>query len=188
MRYNKNLLLFLTLFCIGINIATTLHAQVEIAHLFTKGESSTGFGIFIHPAFPIGKADDISIEAGLDYFAPGESHIADIPLLLGYRHTLNGSGAGFYLEPFAGYTFGGTDITKMDAEGNIVYDNSGIAEDENLSGPTTGLGFGYIIPKASLPLNFGLRYEHIFVSREPSQDMLSFRVSWSLLTAKRLQR
>jgi hypothetical protein len=183
MRLNNNLLLFFTLFCIG----NTLHAQVEAAHLFTKGESSTGYGVFIRPGFPIGKADEISVEAGLDYFTHDVSHIADIPLLMGYRHTLNGSGAGFYLEPFAGYTFGGTDITKMDAEGNIVYDNAGNAEDENLSGPTAGLGFGYIIPKASLPLNIGLRYEHIFVSGEPSQDILALRVSWSLLTAKRLQ-
>jgi len=68
-------------------------------------------------------------------FYPRRSHIADIPLLVGYRHTLNGSGAGFYLEPFAGYAFGGTDITKMDAEGNIVYNNAGNAEDENLSAP-----------------------------------------------------
>jgi hypothetical protein len=183
MRLNNNLLLFLTLFCMN----STLHAQVEAAHLFTKGESSTGYGIFIRPGFPIGKADEISVEAGLDYFTHDVSHIADIPLLMGYRHTLNGSGAGFYLEPFAGYTFGGTDITKMDAEGNIVYNNAGNAEDENLSGPTAGLGFGYIIPRASLPLNIGLRYEHIFVSGEPSQDILALRVSWSLLTAKRLQ-
>ena len=183
MRLNNNLLLFLTLFC----ISNTLHAQVEAAHLSTKGESSTGYGIFIRPGFPIGKADEISIEAGLDYFTHDVSHIADIPLLMGYRHTLNGSGAGFYLEPFAGYTFGGTDITKMDAGGNIVYNNAGNAEDENLSGPTAGLGFGYIIPRASLPLNIGLRYEHIFVSGEPSQDILALRVSWSLLAAKRLQ-
>jgi hypothetical protein len=182
MRPNNNLLLFLTLFCIG----NTLHAQVEVAHLFTKGESSTGYGIFIRPGFPIGKADEISFEAGVDFFTHQASHIADIPLLVGYRHTLNGSGAGFYLEPFAGYAFGGTDITKTDAEGNIVYNSAGNAEDENLSGPATGLGFGYIIPRASLPLNIGLRYEHIFVSGEPSQNILALRISWSLLTAKRL--
>jgi hypothetical protein len=85
-------------------------------------------------------------------------------------------------------TFGGTDITKTDAGGNIVYDNAGNAEDENLSGPTAGLGFGYIIPRASLPLNIGLRYEHIFVSGEPSQGILALRISWSLLTARRLQQ
>jgi hypothetical protein len=183
MRPNNNLLLFLAFFCIG----NTLHAQIEAAHLFTKGESSTGYGIFLRPGFPVGKADEISVEGGVDFFTHDASHIADIPLLIGYRHTLDGSGAGFYLEPSAGYTFGGTDITKME-EGNVVYNSSGIAEDENLSGPTAGLCFGYIIPKASLPLNIGIRYEHIFVSGEPSQSILAFRVSWSLLTAKRLQR
>lgn len=184
MRLNNNLLLFLALFC----ISNTLHAQIEAAHLFSKGESSTGYGVFLRPGFPIGKADELSVEAAVDFFTHDASHIADIPLLIGYRHTLNGSGAGFYLEPFAGYTFGGTDITKVNAAGNTVYDNAGNAEDENLSGPSAGLGFGYIIPKASLPLNFGIRYEHIFVSSEPSQDMLSFRVSWSLLAAKRMQQ
>jgi hypothetical protein len=119
---------------------------------------------------------------------PGSSHLAFIPLLAGYRHTLNGSGTGFYLEPFAGYTIGGSDIEKTDANGNLLYNSDGSVQDQKISGATAGLGFGYLVPSASLPLNIGLRFEHVFVSGDPSQSLLSLRISWSLLTGRRLQQ
>src|SRR5689334_1254306 len=61
-------------------------------------------------------------------------------------------------------------------------------DDIKASGPAAGLAAGYIIPSASVPLNFGLRYEHVFVSDgAPAQSMIAFRVAWSLLTARRLK-
>ncbi|HXO74126.1 MAG TPA: hypothetical protein VN824_02825 [Puia sp.] len=165
-----------------------LQAQIEVAHLMTKGMSSTGFGTYIHGAFPIGQADDISIEAGLYYFAPSDTHVLFVPLLLGYRHTLDKSGAGFYVEPFGGYSLGATDIQQTDANGSPVYNSDGTSKDVRLSGATAGLGFGYIIPSPKVPINFGLRYEHIFVTGGgPAQSLLALRISWSLLTGRRLQ-
>ena len=41
-----------------------------------------------------------------------------------------------------------------------------------------GLGIGYIIPSARWPVNFGLRYEHVFVSGT-APSLVAFRLSWS---------
>jgi Autotransporter beta-domain len=184
MYRNTKFLLFIVPLC----VSATLHAQIEVARLLTKGESATGFGTYLHAGFPIGQADEISGEVGLYYFAPGSSHLAFLPLLAGYRHTLNGSGTGWYLEPFAGYSWGGSDIEKTDANGNVLYNSDGSVQDQKISGATAGLGFGYLVPSASVPLNIGLRFEHIFVSGDPAQSLLSLRISWSLLTARRLQQ
>jgi hypothetical protein len=184
MTSHKKLFLLVLLAC----FSARLQAQIEVAHLMTKGMSSTGFGTFIHGAFPVGKGDDISIEAGLYYFTPSGTHVAFIPFLLGYRHSFDNSGAGFYVEPFGGYSIGATDIQQTDATGNSIYNSDGTPKDVRLSGATAGLGFGYIIPSSKVPINFGLRYEHIFVTGgDPAQSLIALRISWSLLTGRRLQ-
>jgi hypothetical protein len=163
-----------------------LHAQLEVSHLVLKGQSATGFGGFLHGGFPVSKGDEISIEGGFDLFAPGTSHLVFVPLLVGYRYTFDRTGAGFYVEPVAGYTIGATDIQATDANGNPLFNADGSEIDEKFNGATAGLGIGYIIPSARCPLNFGLRYEHVFVSGT-APSLLAFRVSWSVLTGRRLQ-
>ena len=176
----------LSLFTIGAFLSVSLHAQLEIAQIFSNGNSYTGAGANLHVGFPVAKGDEISGEIGMYYFAPGQSHMILVPLLLGYRHTFDNSGTGFYIEPFAGYSIGGTDIPKLDASGNPVLNADGTEVDQTLSGATAGLGFGYILPNPRAPVNFGLRYEHVFVSGNPSPGILALRVSWSVLTARRL--
>ncbi|GGB17583.1 hypothetical protein [Puia dinghuensis] len=178
----------LYLVLIGVSLSASLHAQLEVAQLFTNGHSHTGFGANLHVGFPVNKGDEISGEVGLYYFAPDQTHMVLVPLLIGYRHTFNNSGTGFYVEPFAGYSAGGTDIPHLDANGNPVYNSDGSAVDQKISGATTGIGFGYILPNPKLPLNFGLRYEHTFVSGDPSPNILALRVSWSLLAGRRLSK
>ena len=176
--------LFILAICVTLTV--TLHAQLEVAQLFVKGQSTTGFGANLHVGFPVPKGDEISVEAGLYYFAPGQSHYVFVPFLLGYRHTLDRSGTGFYVEPFGGYSIGATDIQKLDANGNPLVNADGSEVDQKLSGATAGLGVGYILPNPRLPLNFALRYEHIFVSGDPSPNVLAFRISWSVLTGRHL--
>lgn len=178
----KSLALTIVLFA----ASQVVHAQLEVTQLLLKGQNATGFGAYLHAGFPVAKGDEISGEVGFDYFAPAQSHIVFVPFLVGYRHTLDGSGTRFYVEPFAGYSIGGTDIQKVDANGSPVFNSDGSEVDEKVSGPTAGLGVGYIIPSAKCPVNFSLRYEHTFVSGEPSPSLLSFRISWSLLTGRRL--
>jgi hypothetical protein len=176
--------LFLIAIC--VTLSASLHAQLEVAQLFTNGNSYTGAGANLHVGFPVAKGDEVSGEIGFYYFAPNQSHLVFVPFLAGYRHSFDHSGAGFYVEPFAGYSIGGTDIPEIAANGQPVTNSDGSEVDQKLSGATAGLGIGYIIPKADLPLNFGLRYEHTFVSGNPSPNILAFRISWSVLTARRL--
>lgn len=179
----------LSLIAFALLTASTLHAQIEVTQLIMKGRSNTGLGGFLHGGFPVSAANEISLEAGFDYFAPGQSHLIFIPLLVGYRHFFNSTGAGWYVEPFAGYTIGNTDIQRVDASGNPVFNPNDSSEvDEKPSGPTAGLGFGYIIPSPKYPVNVGLRFEHVFVSGDPSASLLSLRISWSLFAARRLQQ
>lgn len=173
--------------CALLITSSTVHAQLEVTHLILKGQSATGFGAFFHAGFPVSKGDEVSGEIGFDYFSPEQSHLIFLPLVAGYRHTFNGAGTGFYVEPFAGYTFGATDIQKTDAGGNPLFSADGSEIDEKFNGATAGLSIGYIIPSASYPINFGLRYEHIFVSGT-SPSLVSFRISWSVLTGRRLQQ
>jgi len=169
-------------------IAATLHAQIEATQLIMKGQSATGLGGFFHGGFPVAKGDEISLEAGFQYFAPEQSHLIFIPLLAGYRYFFDHSGTRWYIEPFAGYTLGNTDIQKLDASGNPVFTSDSSDVDQKASGPTAGLGIGYILPSATLPLNFGLRFEHVFVSGDPTASLLSLRISWSIFTARRLAK
>jgi hypothetical protein len=184
MTFAKQLFLFL----LCVSLSATLHAQLEAAELFTKGRSATGFGANLHVGFPVSKGDELGVEAGLYYFAPDQLHMILVPLLVSFRHTFDHSGTGLYVEPFAGYSAGGTDIPRADAFGNPVYNSDGSAADQKMSGPTAGLGFGYILPNPKLPLNFGLRFEHTFVSGDPSPNIVAFRVSWSVLTGRRLTK
>ena len=169
-----------------LTASSTLHAQLEVTHLILKGQSATGFGAFIHGGFPVSKGDEIGVEGGIDYFAPDQSHLIFVPLLVSYRYTFNRTGTGFYAEPLAGYTIGTTDIQATDKNGNPLYNSDGSEIDEKYNGATAGLGFGYIIRSARWPVNFGLRYEHVFVSGT-APSLLAFRVSWSVLTGRRLQ-
>lgn len=166
-------------------LASSLKAQMEVANLFSKGSSITGFGTFLHAGFSLHNNDELSGEVGLYYFARSGSHFLSVPVLAGYRHFLKGAGNRFYLEPQAGYGFGESDIKKTDAAGNPLYDASGKFVTQKISGPTAGLGFGYIIPSRKTPINFGLRYTHLFITGDPSQNMLSFRISWSLVAGKK---
>jgi hypothetical protein len=168
-------------------IGVSLHAQIEIAHLSSKGLSATGFGLFLHAGFPVPQGDEVTAEAGFYYFAPGQYHLAFVPFLAGYRHFLDHSGARWYVEPAIGYNVGGTDIQKSDANGNLLYNSDGSQVDQKISGPVGALGVGYIIPSPTVPLNFGLRFEHVFISGDPSQNIISFRISFSLTAARRMQ-
>ncbi len=174
---------FIYLCCI---LGGSLHAQVEAAHIFSNGQSATGWGVFIHGGGAINKADELGGEVGLYYFAPGY-HMVSVPLLVTYQHTFNGNGTGWYIQPGAGYSFGGTDVQGYDASGTPLYNGDGTPMDQKISGPTVALDFGYLIPSAKCPLNIGLRYEHIFVSGFPSQNMIALRVAWSLSLARRLK-
>jgi len=120
----------------------------------------------------------ITAGAGFYTFKKEEQRVAIAPLLLGYRQMLNGTPTGLYLEPVAGYTLGGSDITKRDENGNPIYDE-GREVNQEVKGITGGIGTGYIF-SGNVPINIGLQYRRVFVSGDPSLNLFSFRISYSL--------
>ena len=166
--------------CFGL--CGLLKAQLEVAHVLTKNNSATGFGMYLHIGTPVSKGAEVSGELGFYYFAPQGAHMIMIPLLAGYRYNLNGSRTGLYIEPQVGYSFGGTDIQKKDESGNPIYNNDEVV-DQKVSGMTGAITAGYLFPK--IPLQLGIRYTHIFVSGDPTQSILSLRASYALAFGRR---
>lgn len=162
---------------------TFLNAQIEVAHITSKGFSATGFGGFLNIAVPVTEGNSITAEAGFYSFRQDDDHVALVPFLLGYRYTLNGSGTGLYIEPSAGYTIGGTDIQKTDQLNSPILINGKWAE-QTAEGVTAGLGTGYIFP-GKLAFNLGLRYQHVFVSKDPTLNIFSLRLSHSFSLRRR---
>ena len=161
-------------------------AQIEVAHLQSKGFTATGFGGFLNFAIPITDADAATVEGGFYYFSHDDFNVAVAPVILGYRHLFSDYDYGFYAEPFAGYSFGATDIQKLDANGGALYKPGGGELDQKVTGATAGLGFGYLFQQSGpIRFNIGLRYEHVFVSGDPVLSIFSLRISHSFSFGRR---
>ncbi len=157
-------------------IASALDAQLQVDHLSFKGFSAVGFGAFLNFAIPVSEADFVTAEGGLDLFSSQQQNVVVLPLLAGYRYTLDRSGTGFYLEPNAGYSYGGTDIQIEDQNGNYA--------DQKVSGVAAGASAGYLFePAGRIQFNLGLRYEHIF--GPVAQNMFSLRISHAFTFGRR---
>lgn len=164
---------------------SSINAQIEVAHLNSKGFSAIGFGAFLNITFPVTEYGSVSAEAAFYYFRSGNDHIALVPFLLGYRHMLQDPEAGFYVEPNGGYNIGATDIQKYNDVGSPIPDpNSDGWLEQKVKGPTAGLGVGYIFP-GSFAFNLGLRYQRVFVSGDPSLNLFSLRLSYPLSFKRR---
>jgi hypothetical protein len=158
-------------------------AQIEVSHLRTKNFSSTGFGAFLHFDVPVSAAGYVTLEGSFALFKKGDNNVAIAPCLLGYRHTLDGTGTGFYVEPAIGYTFGGSDILKYDKEGYPLYNDDGSEVDQKVKGPTLALGGGYLLP--SLPITVGASYKFVKVANDPSLHVFSIRLSYTITFGNR---
>jgi hypothetical protein len=176
--------LFLLLF--SICLCSAAYAQIEVVQLQSKGFSATGFGAFLNLSLPVTQSDAIIAEGAFYYFKHDGNNIAIAPLLAGYRRLLNDPDYGFYVEPVLGYSFGATDIQKMDAADNYLFKHDGNELDQMVTGATAGLGFGYLFePSGPVQFNISIRYEHTFVSGDPSLNVLALRISHSFSFGRR---
>jgi len=165
-----------------------LRAQLEVAHLERKDFSATTLGGFLNIGIPVSDAADVTAEFGVYAFSAHDNSVVIVPILAGYRYTLDQSGSGFYIEPFAGYTIGATDISKTDKNGNLMYDNSGREMEQKAQGITSGAGFGYLFqPAGRLVFNLGIRYLHVFSGGDPQPNMFSLRLSHSFSFGRRTE-
>lgn len=161
------------------------HAQIEVAHLSSKGFSANGFGAFLNFTVPVAEYGAISAEGAFYYFKKGNDHLAMVPFLLGYRYMLQDPESGVYVEPNAGYNIGASDIQKYDENGNIMFDPAtGAILERQVKGFTAGLGAGYIF-SGTFALNLGLRYQRVFVPADPSLNLFSLRISYPLSFRRR---
>ena len=151
------------LFCMLLCSYLFSDAQIEVNHVSLKGFKETGFGAFLNFSAPVSDANYVTLEGGLQYYMDDyQQDLGLIPVLAGYRHTLNGSGTGLYVEPNAGYMFGSSSIEEYDANGNAVQDGYDVAK-EKVAGPTAGINVGYLFePGGRIQFNVALRYEHSF--------------------------
>ena len=154
------------------------NAQIEVAHVSTKGFSALGFGGFLNFSVPVTEANYLTLEGGFLYFKnKHDEDLALIPVLVGYRYTIDQSGAGLYVEPNAGYTFGAASISTHDKNG--VY----TGEVTEVAGLATGVSLGYLIDIGTTPFTFSLRYEHNF--GKAATNLLSFRIAHSFSFGRR---
>ena len=113
-------------------------------------------------------------------------------MLLGYRHSFNGTGTGFYCEAGLGYTVGTTDIVKHDANGQTIYVPSSISgydkeSVQSANGLTSAVGAGYCFG-GKVAINLGIQYRRVFVAGESDLNVFSFRVSHPLNFGKKKEK
>lgn len=141
------------------------NAQIEAAYVSSKDFKSIGFGGFLNFSIPVSEANYLTLDGGIQYFKDkNTTELGLLPVLAGFRYTLDQTGTGLYVEPNAGYIFGVSDFGDY-------------------SGPAAGIGVGYLIDLGNVPFNLGLRYEHCF--GDPATNVFSFRVAHSFNFGRR---
>ena len=176
------------LFVLSISLfllVSSTYAQIEGAYLKSKEFSAFGFGASLNFSFPVTEYGAITADAAAYFFKDDIDQIVMIPLVLGYRYMLQDPEGGFYVEPNAGYNIGYTDIQKEGPDGVLIYDPvTGTFEEQQAKGFTAGMTVGYGFT-GKIAFNVGLRYQHVFVSDDPSHNLFSLRFSHPLTFKKK---
>jgi hypothetical protein len=175
MFLNLRKLLFLGIFVV---LFLGVKAQLELAHFSTKDFVDYGIGGSLNVGIQVTHADFITAEWGLFSFGAGDNNVIIAPATVGFRHTLDGSGARWYAEPNVGYALGRSRNAKLDPSGNPIRDSAGNYIYPKSAGPSAGLTFGYIF--TDFPINIGLHYERTFAAPDPGINLFSLRASFVL--------
>ena len=160
-------------------------AQLEVARISVKDFKAVGFGSFLNFSLPVSESNFMTIEGGIQYFKnKDEEEVALVPVLLGYRYTLNHSGTGFYVEPNAGYCFGASTVGIYNEFGSPISGSDGNWAYEKVAGPMTGIGIGYLFERSGkIQFNIGLRYERTFANA--GANIFAFRISHAFTFGRR---
>jgi hypothetical protein len=158
-------------------------AQAQIGAMKMVGNNtsdySIGFGAFIKTAFPVSDAASATLELGANFFPVKGSGLsygtAMCPLKVGYRHTLNGQGDGFYVEPQAGYNLYG--VTSLAGE-------NGETIDLKYHGVVLAAGGGYLFNISNTLFDLNLRYETV-IANGGSNNFISLGITKSFSFGKR---
>lgn len=157
-------------------------AQLGVVKLVGKNtkDYKPGASFFIKTGFPVNEGSDFTIEAGANLFPLGENYFsltgtAMCPLKIGYRHTLNQTGEGFYIEPQAGYNLYG--VTSL-------YDDRDEIINLKYHGLVLAAGAGYLFTLLKQPFDLNLRYETV-IAHGGSNNFISLGISRFISFGKR---
>ncbi len=152
------------------------NAQIEVSKLVGKNSEDYSFGVgaFLKFDFPVSEAAAVTAEGGLRYFLEkeyGDTYgLAYVPLKVGYRYTLNGSGSGFYVEPQVGYNVYG--VKSYQADG-------GLDVNERFNGFLWSAGTGYLFEAGRKgQSDISLRYESLLYKNGPASS-IALRYSYN---------
>lgn len=168
-------------FIILLFILVKSNAQIEVSKLIGKNSSDykIGYGGFLKFSYPVSDGDDVSLETGVHIFFDkdySEYGMADVPLKVGYRYTLNRAGTGFYVEPQLGYNIYGV---------NSYYDQINYKDvDEKFHGIILSGGVGYLFQPGIVQFDLGIRYESVMYNGK-SLNYVSFRLTHNFSFKKR---
>jgi hypothetical protein len=186
MKNKKIILLFCSLFSLAF-----ANAQVDFAHLVSKGSAGFGWGFgggaFLEWGLPLAHGDKIIVEPS-NYFFGNKGHWVFIfPILTGYRHILSSKGYGLYVQGVTGYTIGSTAIVKTYSSGEPVTNARGDTLMQKGHGFTAGLGIGYLFSSRGFWNDYSLelRYENVFNGGYPKIAMLSLRYVYTMSFRRR---
>ena len=167
---------------ISILFFITTHAQAQLGIMKMVGNNtadySLGFGAFVKGIFSVSQASDLTLELGANFFALNDGGTGDgtavIPVKLGYRYSLNGTGLGLYVEPQVGYNIYGVTSTNVD----------GYTQNLTFHGVVFAAGTGYLFLAGNVPLDLNLHYETI-IDHGGSDNYVSLGLTFYLHFGKR---
>lgn len=130
-------------------------AQLDVFHVLGRAgksyEPGYGIGTFLKVSVAASKANEVTLEGGFNTFDGGDAGSAFVKL--GYLHTLDRSGNGFYTEPQLGYSFFGLrDDPVLSSVNNKVT--------KSMVGPMATLNIGYRT-KGRLTVDIAARVETV---------------------------
>src|SRR5215469_8164362 len=101
-------------------IVTGADAQLGVMKMVgnNTGNYSLGVGAYVKGVFTISQASDLTLELGANSFRLNDGGSGDgtavVPIKVGYRYSLNGTGMGLYVEPQVGYNIYGVTSANVD--------------------------------------------------------------------------
>lgn len=175
MKYKRQCLFYLFILLIPFYV----NAQIEVDYVKAKKFNAIGFGGFLSFSFPIQEADYITVEGAAQYLKNNSTseEMYMVPMLTGYRYTIDRSGMGLFIEPCAGYIIGSTDASYYDESGNQT------EEVGDFQGLAAGAGVGYLFDLGNISFNVSIRYLHGFGKYQT--NTLGLRLAHSISFGRR---
>lgn len=162
------------------SIVASAKAQLGVMKMVGPNTKNYSFGVgaYVKGIFTVSQASDVTLEIGANAFPLNDGGSGDgtavVPIKIGYRYSLDGTGMGLYVEPQIGYNIYGVTSENVD----------GITQNLTFHGIVFGAGTGYLFLLGNTPLDLHLHYETV-VDHGGSDNYVSLGLSFYLHFGKR---